>query len=108
MPSPNRTPSRWCGRARTDTPDGPPPARSPTGRRAAAGPGVRPGRERLVVTGGQQRRYDLAGVVEPDAFARDGDGLFVLEWLPPEAPDRSRVRLLALATNQVEPLLTRL
>jgi hypothetical protein len=75
---------------------------------AAALPVARPRTELLVVTDGRQRRYDLGGVVEPDAFTRDGDGLFVLEWLPPEAPDRYRVRLLDLATNRLEPLLTRL
>jgi hypothetical protein len=53
------------------------------------------------------RQYDLAGVVEPDAFTADGTGLFVLEWLPATAPDHYRVRLLDLATGTVQPLLTR-
>jgi DNA-binding beta-propeller fold protein YncE len=46
-------------------------------------------------------------VVEPDAFTQDGAGLFVLEWLPPQAPDRYRVRLLELASGAMQPLLTR-
>ncbi len=62
----------------------------------------------LVVTPGGERRFDLTGVVEPDAFTRDATGLFILEWLPASAPDHYRVRLLDLATGRVEPLLTRL
>jgi hypothetical protein len=61
----------------------------------------------LVTAEGRQQRYDLGGVVEPDAFTQDGAGLFVLEWLPPQAPDRYRVRLLDLASGAVQPLLTR-
>ena len=61
----------------------------------------------LVAVEGEQRRYDLGGVVEPDAFTRDNSGLFVLEWLPAEAPDRYRVRLLDLASGAVRPLVTR-
>jgi hypothetical protein len=74
---------------------------------AAVLPAARAATALLVTTEGQQRRYDLAGVVEPDAFTRDGADLFVLEWLPPEAPDRYRVRLLDLASGTVGPLLTR-
>ncbi|MCA2214174.1 hypothetical protein [Jidongwangia harbinensis] len=91
-----------------------PRAVSADGRACALGrhlPSARPaGRARtalLVTTDGRQRRYDLAGVVEPDAFTSDGAGLFVLEWLPPHAPDRYRVRLLDLASGRVTPLLTR-
>ncbi|MEU7901305.1 hypothetical protein [Actinoplanes sp. NPDC049118] len=68
------------------------------------------GRERtalLVTTGVRQRRYDLGGVVEPDAFSSDGTGLFVLEWLPRQAPDRYRVRLLDLGSGELRPLFTR-
>jgi hypothetical protein len=74
---------------------------------AAVLPAARAATALLVTTEGRQRRYDLAGVVEPDAFTRDGAELFVLEWLPPEAPDRYRVRLLDLASGRVGPLLTR-
>lgn len=61
----------------------------------------------LVVKDGRERRLDLAGVVEPDAFTSDGTGLFVLQWLPAGAPDRYRVRLLDLASGLLQPLLTR-
>jgi hypothetical protein len=61
----------------------------------------------LVAVEGRTRTYDLAGVIEPDAFTGDNAGLFVLEWLPAEAPDRYRVRLLDLASGAVQPLLTR-
>ncbi|SNY29967.1 YncE family protein [Paractinoplanes atraurantiacus] len=61
----------------------------------------------VVADGGRTRRFDLNGVVEPDAFTSDGTGLFVLEWLPASAPDRYRVRLLDLSTGRLDPLLTR-
>lgn len=61
----------------------------------------------LVAIDGRLRRYDLGGVVEPDAFTSDNTGLFVLEWMPATAPDRYRVRLLDLASGAVRPLITR-
>jgi hypothetical protein len=65
-------------------------------------------RTRLLITGpGGPSERDLAGVIEPDAFTSDGTGLFVLEWLPAAAPDHYRVRLLDLATGEVQPLGTR-
>ncbi|MEU4619324.1 hypothetical protein AB0G04_04985 [Actinoplanes sp. NPDC023801] len=65
-------------------------------------------RTTLAVTGpGGDRRFDLPGVVEPDAFTADNTGLFVLDWLPATAPDHYRVRLLDLATGQIRPLFTR-
>jgi DNA-binding beta-propeller fold protein YncE len=48
-----------------------------------------------------QRTFDLQGNYEPDAFASDNQHLFVLEYLPPEAPDRYRVRQLDLKTGNV-------
>jgi hypothetical protein len=74
---------------------------------ASARPAARARTELLVTTDGRPRRYDLPGVVEPDAFTSDRAGLFVLEWLPAHAPDRYRVRLLDLGTGRTEPLLTR-
>jgi hypothetical protein len=56
---------------------------------------------------GEVRRFDLAGNLEPDALMPGGEGLFVLEWLPPDAPDRYRVRLLDFVTGTTRPLLTR-
>ncbi|GAA0490043.1 hypothetical protein Ade02nite_24470 [Paractinoplanes deccanensis] len=61
----------------------------------------------LVVADQPLQKYNLPGVVEPDAFTSDGAGLFVLEWLPAAQPDHYRVRLLDLATGQLQPLLTR-
>jgi hypothetical protein len=61
----------------------------------------------LIVQNGRERRLDLPGVVEPDAFTNDGTALFVLEWLPARAPDRYRVRLLDLGSGVLHPLLTR-
>ena len=70
-------------------------------------PAARPRTSLLVVTDDGQRTYDLAGVVEPDAFTRDGTGLFVLEWLPATAPDHYRVRVLDLTRGALSPLSTR-
>jgi hypothetical protein len=74
---------------------------------AADLPAPRPRTALLVDNATGRKEYDLPGVVEPDAFTRDGGGLFVLEWLPAHAPDRYRVRLLDLASGAVQPLLTR-
>ena len=56
---------------------------------------------------GEQHRLDLAGNFEPDAVSSDGAALFVLEWLPAQAPDRYRVRMVDLPGGTPQPLLTR-
>ena len=80
----------------------------------AAAPLYRPGGARrspmlIVDRDGQQqrRRLDLTGNYQPDAFAQDGGALVVLDWLPPAAPDRYRVRMVDLATGAPGALLTR-
>ncbi|WP_433533016.1 YncE family protein [Micromonospora sp. CA-263727] len=57
--------------------------------------------------GGVRQRLRLPGNFVPEAFTNDLAGLFVLEWLPPNAPDRYRVRVVDLATGRPEPLITR-
>jgi hypothetical protein len=57
--------------------------------------------------GGQRVRLDLPGNLEPEAFSADGRLLFVLDYLPPAAPDRYRVRMVNLTTGMPEPLATR-
>jgi len=61
----------------------------------------------IAAADGVQHRLELPGNYEPDAFAREGTGLFVLEWLPPAAPDRYRVRLVDLASGRFTEMLTR-
>lgn len=56
---------------------------------------------------GERARVDLPGNLEPEAFDVTGQYLFVLDHLPPTAPDRYRVRALNLRSGAVEPLLTR-
>jgi hypothetical protein len=56
---------------------------------------------------GERKRFTLPGCVEPEAFSAMADYLYVLDYLPPEAPDRYRVRALNLDTGSFEPLLTR-
>ncbi|WBB68476.1 hypothetical protein [Micromonospora sp. WMMD812] len=57
--------------------------------------------------GGVRQRLELPGNFVPEAFTDDRGGLFVLEWLPPAAPDRYRVRVVDLATTAPGPLSTR-
>ena len=57
--------------------------------------------------GGVRQRLALPGNFVPEAFTSDLAGLFVLEWLPPKAPDRYRVRVVDLATGKPGPLVTR-
>ena len=54
-----------------------------------------------------ERRLELAGNYEPDAFSTDASHLFVLEYLPALNPDRYRVRQIDLKTGVPGPLLTR-
>lgn len=58
----------------------------------------------LVVTGRDvaPRTILLDGNYEPEAFANDGQSVFLIEYLPPRAPDSYRVRRLDLATEKVE------
>jgi len=56
---------------------------------------------------GERTRVDLPGNLDPEAFDTTGQYLFVLDYLPPTAPDRYRVRALDLRSGQLEPLLTR-
>ena len=78
-----------------------------TREKAAIRPVARDRTRLLVVSGSGHREYELSGVIEPDAFSRDATGLFVLEWLPAEAPEHYRVRRLELSTGRLQPLLTR-
>ena len=49
----------------------------------------------------------LDGNFEPEAFSTEDTYLYVLEYLPANAPERYRVRRVELASGQVEPLLLR-
>src|SRR2546423_5745981 len=55
--------------------------------------------------GREHSRIELPGDLEPDAFARDGHALFMLERL--RAPERYRVRLVDLTTRGFVETLTR-
>lgn len=57
--------------------------------------------------GGVRQRLRLPGNFVPEAFTHDLAGLFVLEWLPPDSPDRYRVRVVDLTTGVPGPLFTR-
>ena len=55
----------------------------------------------LPTDGGEPRTYELDGNFEPEAFSTSGRSLFVVEYVPPAAPDRYRVRKLDLDTGEV-------
>jgi hypothetical protein len=79
----------------------------------AAGPFRQPlarSESTIVVAGpsGERARHTVPGCVEPEAFSADGRQLFVLDYLPPTAPDRYRVRVMDIATGTIGPLSTRL
>lgn len=50
---------------------------------------------------------ELPGNFEPEAFSADDAYLFVLEYLPANAPERYRVRRVEVDSGMVEPLLLR-
>ncbi|MEV0387813.1 hypothetical protein [Nonomuraea sp. NPDC050643] len=65
-------------------------------------------RTTLVLAGeGRRRTLRLAGNIEPEAFSPDGSTLYVLDRLPPSAPDRYRVRAYDLTRGRMEALRTR-
>jgi hypothetical protein len=49
----------------------------------------------------EPQTVELAGNYEPEAFSTDGNSVFVLQYLPPQAPNSYRVRRLDLATEEV-------
>ena len=85
-----------------------PPDPAASVRDAGGVPAPRTGTPVLVAgPTGELHRLDLAGNVVPDAVSADGAALFVLEWLPAQAPDRYRVRVVDLPGSTPQPLLTR-
>ena len=86
-------------------------ALTPATEEEAASPYRPAGRESttIVVAGttGETHRFTLPGCLEPEAFSAGGDALFVLDYQPPAAPERYRVRVLYLASGALTPLLTR-
>ncbi|GAA2208266.1 hypothetical protein GCM10009850_037240 [Nonomuraea monospora] len=70
-------------------------------------PGART-RTTLTLTGeGRPRTLRLDGNIEPEAFSSDGAVMYVLDRLPPAAPDRYRVRAFDLTRERMGPLQTR-
>jgi hypothetical protein len=66
--------------------------------------GRQPGRSKteLVVAStnrNSQRRYELDGNIEPEAFSSDGNSMFVIQYFPPLQPNRYQVRQLDLGTG---------
>ena len=51
--------------------------------------------------------YHLRGNLEPEAFSNDGAHLFVIQYLPPQAPSLYRVAELELEDGDVYPVISR-
>lgn len=61
-------------------------------------------RHTTIVVAGRDKKpqtVELDGNYEPEAFSTDGNSVFLLEYLPPQAPNSYRVRRLDLTTNEV-------
>jgi hypothetical protein len=56
---------------------------------------------------GRTRRYRLRGNYEPEAFSVDDTRLFLIQYLPAEAPHAYRVTVLRLLNGVVEPVFGR-
>jgi hypothetical protein len=56
---------------------------------------------------GATRRYRLKGNFEPEAFSVDDTRLFLIQYLPAEAPHAYRVTFLRLLNGKVEPVFGR-
>ncbi|MFI9550393.1 YncE family protein [Nonomuraea endophytica] len=82
---------------------------SRSGELVAVGPPPGPRTSTLISLAGPDGGRDLRldGNVEPEAFSTDGQVMYVLEYLPPDKPDRYRVRMLDLPTGTPKPLNTR-
>ncbi|MFC7549942.1 YncE family protein [Plantactinospora sp. GCM10030261] len=100
-------PGRWVPRAISAT--GALVALTPEGVPAATGRPVARTETPVLITDGEsvRHRLKLRGNFVPETFTNDLSGLFVLEWLPADAPDRYRVRVVDLATGTPGPLSTR-
>jgi hypothetical protein len=53
---------------------------------------------------GHQRGSMLRGNFEPEAFSLDRSQLFMIEYIPPMAPDRYRVRRLHMDSGKIKPI----
>ena len=56
---------------------------------------------------GSTHRYQLKGNFEPEAFSVDDTRLFLIQYLPAEAPSAYRVTFLRLLNGKVEPVFGR-
>lgn len=54
--------------------------------------------------GGPARLHRLEGTFEPEAFSRDGQDLFLIEYVPAAAPTGYLVRRLDLSSGRVAPV----
>ncbi|MEV4108369.1 hypothetical protein [Nonomuraea sp. NPDC049695] len=70
-------------------------------------PGPRTRTTITLATGGRRRTLELDGNIEPEAFSADGNAMYVLDRLPPRAPNRYRVRVYDVARGTMGALLTR-
>ncbi|MGH2729806.1 MAG: YncE family protein [Actinomycetota bacterium] len=53
---------------------------------------------------GTEKRYELKGNFEPEAFSTNNRRLYTIEYIPAAAPNRYRVRILNLGNGRVSPI----
>ncbi len=58
-------------------------------------------------SGEHLRTYELDGNYEPEAFSEDDASLFLIQYLPAEAPEVYRVTVLDLESGRVDPVAGR-
>jgi YVTN family beta-propeller protein len=78
-------------------------------RAPGATPWMPDGREHTTVvvadlSDGTDRRYELDGNFEPEAFSTENHRLYTIEYIPAAAPTRYRVRILNLYSGGVSPI----
>lgn len=78
-------------------------------RMIAVGPPPGPRRRTRITLVGENgtRAVELDGNLDPEAFSSDGRAMYLLDHLPPEQPDRYRVRMYDLDAGKIGPLQTR-
>ncbi|UBU18686.1 hypothetical protein [Nonomuraea gerenzanensis] len=70
-------------------------------------PGPRTRTTLTLIGADRPRTLHLDGNIEPEAFSPDGTAMYVLDRLPPAAPDGYRVRAYDLTRERMGPLQTR-
>ncbi|MER6952230.1 hypothetical protein ABT294_50300 [Nonomuraea sp. NPDC000554] len=104
-----RTYTAATGRLVTTTPVPGQQIKAVSGRVVAVAPAPGPRRRTTITlaTEDGNRTLELDGNIEPEAFSGNGQVMYVLDYLPPDRPERYRVRMVDLDSGRPAPLHTR-